>query len=110
SPTLYVEARLDAGGELALPIDHEERAAYVVNGEMIADGQVFGERSMVAFIRGSDARIKATRPSRVMLLGGAPIDGDRIVWWNYVASSPEILEKAKRDWAARDLARFPLVP
>jgi len=51
--------------------------------------------------------LEATEPSLVMLFGGAPLDGERHLWWNFVASSPDLIEKAKADWAA---GRFPLVP
>ena len=42
-----------------------------------------------------------------MLLGGAPLDGERHIYWNFVSSSQERIEAAKRDW--RD-GRFPAVP
>lgn len=42
-----------------------------------------------------------------MVLGGASMDGPRHIWWNFVASSKELLEKAKDDWKAQ---RFPTVP
>jgi hypothetical protein len=42
-----------------------------------------------------------------MLVGGAPLDGPRYIWWNFVASSRERIERGKDDWAAQ---RFPRVP
>jgi hypothetical protein len=41
------------------------------------------------------------------LLGGEPMDGPRHVVWNFVASSPELIEQAKADWRAQ---RYPPVP
>jgi redox-sensitive bicupin YhaK (pirin superfamily) len=107
SPTLYVEARFDAGGTLVLPPEHQERAAYVVAGEIEIDGRRFEAGSMVVYREGSDARIRAVSPSRVMLLGGRAMDGDRLLWWNFVASSPERMDRARRDWKE---GRFPKVP
>ena len=42
-----------------------------------------------------------------MLLGGEPMDGPRLLTWNFVSSSAERIEQAKRDWLAQ---RFPAVP
>jgi redox-sensitive bicupin YhaK (pirin superfamily) len=52
-------------------------------------------------------RLRAHAASRLMLFGGAPLDGERNLWWNFVASSRERIEQAKADW--RD-GRFPKVP
>jgi redox-sensitive bicupin YhaK (pirin superfamily) len=110
SPTLYVEARFDAGGSLTLPVEHEERAAYVVSGEILVDDARFETGAMVVFRPGSEARVRASSPSRVMLLGGAKMEGERFVWWNFVTSSLERMERAKREWAAREATVFPIVP
>jgi redox-sensitive bicupin YhaK (pirin superfamily) len=106
SPTLYVEARLDAGAELALPDDHVERAAYLVEGSIAVDDQPIEPATMAVAETGARATIRALTDSRVMLLGGAPL-GKRFIWWNFVSSSEERIERAKREW--RDGA-FPKVP
>lgn len=106
-PTLYVEARLEAGAELALPDDVIERAAYVVEGAVRVHRQELEVGDMAVLARGARAVVRAERASRVMLLGGAPLDGERHIFWNFVSSDPERIEQAKRDW--KEL-RFPLVP
>jgi redox-sensitive bicupin YhaK (pirin superfamily) len=54
-----------------------------------------------------DARLTARADTKVMLLGGAPLEGERAIWWNFVSSSAARIEEAKRDWRA---GRFPSVP
>ena len=49
SPLFYVEARLERGAELALPEEHEQRAAYVVAGAVEADGEARAPGTMVVF-------------------------------------------------------------
>ncbi len=107
SPTLYVDARLRAGAELALPSEHAQRAAYVVAGSVVCDGAPFASGAMLVFREGATARVAAVGDARVMLLGGAPLDGERHIWWNFVASSQDRIERAKADWKA---GRFPKVP
>jgi hypothetical protein len=103
APTFYVEARLEAGAELRLPDEHAERAAYVVEGAV--DGAAPGQ--MLVFDAGAPASLRATEAARVMLLGGAPLDGPRHLDWNFVSSRVERLGQARDDWRAH---RFPLVP
>jgi redox-sensitive bicupin YhaK (pirin superfamily) len=99
SPLFYVEARLEARAELALPDEYAGRAAYVVEGAVESDRRVRGEGEMVVFRPGVPALVRATVPTRLMLLGGAPLDGERHIWWNFVSSSAERIERAKADWS-----------
>jgi len=107
SPLFYVEAQLEDGAVLPLPDEHRERAVYVVSGALSVDGKPYGEGRMLVFREGTAARVQALEPSRLLLLGGAPLDGERHIWWNFVSSSLERIERAKDDWRK---GRFPKVP
>jgi redox-sensitive bicupin YhaK (pirin superfamily) len=98
SPMFYLDATLDAGATVNLPTQYEERAAYVAEGEIEVEGSRYGPGQMVVFAAGPTAAVRATMPSRAMLLGGAPLDGPRYIWWNFVSSSRERIERAKLDW------------
>jgi len=104
SPTLYVDARLDAGATLELPDDIEERAVYIATGRLAVDGESFSDGTLIELAPGSSATIIAHGPARVMLLGGAPLDGPRHIWWNFVSSSRERIERAKGDWREKRFA------
>ena len=106
-PTLYVDAAMPADAALELPPDHTERAVYVAAGEIEIDGQVLGEAQLALLARGATARLRARHHSRVMLLGGEPFPTHRYIWWNFVASSRERIEKAKLDWASGSFAPVP---
>jgi redox-sensitive bicupin YhaK (pirin superfamily) len=108
SPTLYVEARLDAGASMELDAEHAERACYVVQGEVAVAGAPHGEGRFVVFaVGGGPMRIEAMTAARVMLLGGAPLDGPRYIWWNFVSSSRERIEVAKRQWREQRTSPVP---
>ena len=98
SPTFYEEAVLPAGARLSLPEEYEERAAYVVGGAIACDGEEYGEGDMLVVHPNVSTVVQARSPSRLMLLGGARIDGVRHIWWNFVSSSKARIEQAKRDW------------
>jgi redox-sensitive bicupin YhaK (pirin superfamily) len=99
SPLFYVDATLEAGATLNLPADseHEQRAAYLVDGVVEHEGQRHDAGRMLVFAPGA-ATLRAEGPARLVVLGGAPLDGPRHIWWNFVSSSRERLDQAKLDW------------
>jgi len=107
SPLHYVDVHLDRGVALDMPDGAEERAAYVVSGQVESEGRPFGGGRMIVFRAGRPARVRATEDARLALVGGAPLDGERHIWWNFVSSSPERLERAKADWRERRFAPIP---
>ena len=113
SETLYADATLAPHAVLPLPDDHEDRGAYVLEGEVLVAGQGYAAGQMLVFRPGDRIAIKAgVAGARVMLLGGATMDGPRHIWWNFVASSRERIEAAKEAWRAGDWqhGRFHLPP
>jgi redox-sensitive bicupin YhaK (pirin superfamily) len=106
-PTLYVHARMPAGTSLSIDTEHQERAVYVVEGRVTCDGEDFEAGSLIVLRAGRDATLTAHASSRLMLIGGATLDGERLLYWNFVASTQARLEQAKHDWRER---RFPAVP
>jgi redox-sensitive bicupin YhaK (pirin superfamily) len=106
SPTIYLECRLPAGADLALPDAHDELAAYVVSGEIEAAGEKYPAGILAVAENDREFAIHAVTDSRVMIIGGSPL-GKRYIWWNFVSPSKERMEQAKRDWRA---GRFGTVP
>jgi redox-sensitive bicupin YhaK (pirin superfamily) len=107
SPTLYVHALLDAGGTLTLDDEHDERAVYVVEGDVTCDGVDFAAGHMLVLRRGVVTTLAAKGASRIMVVGGAHLEGERHVFWNFVSSSEARIERAKADW---ENEKFPVVP
>jgi len=107
SPLHYVDAILDPGVTLDMPDGVEGRAAYVVSGQVASEGRLFGEGRMIVFRAGRPARVQATEGARLALVGGAPLDGERHIWWNFVSSSRERIERAKEDWRQGRFVRIP---
>jgi redox-sensitive bicupin YhaK (pirin superfamily) len=97
SSTLYLEVEIPAGARFAVPAGHEECAAYVVSGVIRIDGKEHADGTMAVARAGTAPVLDAAAASRVMVIGGAPL-GPRHIWWNFVSSSVERIEQAKRDW------------
>ncbi|MFC4762771.1 pirin family protein [Dyella koreensis] len=98
APMFFIEATLEAGAELAWPDEHIERGLCVIEGEVSWDGLTVPATHAAAQTGATAAPIKATTASRVMLFGGAPLDGERHLWWNFVSSRKERIEQAKLEW------------
>ncbi|HEY4645205.1 MAG TPA: pirin family protein [Steroidobacteraceae bacterium] len=107
SETLYVDVALTKGGQLEVPDEHRERAIYVAEGRIAFDGAEFDGGRMIVLDEGATAAIRAAADSRLLLVGGAPMDGPRYIWWNFVASSRERIDRARDDWAAQRFAKVP---
>jgi redox-sensitive bicupin YhaK (pirin superfamily) len=107
SDVLYVAAEMVAGGSFEVAPEHEERGVYVVEGEVKLGSASLTAQHMAVLPAGATATIEAGSFARVMLLGGAKMDGDRHIWWNFVASSREAIEEAKTRWRE---GGFPPVP
>jgi redox-sensitive bicupin YhaK (pirin superfamily) len=113
SEVFYADARLVPGASIPLPDDHEDRGVYILEGEVTCAGQTFEAGRMLVFRPGDRVSVAAgPRGARVMLLGGATMDGPRFIWWNFVASSREKIDAAKEAWRAGDWqhGRFSLPP
>lgn len=105
--TLFAEVTLAAGATMPFDAATEERALYVVDGEIDIAGDRFASGRLLIF-RPSDAiTVTATSDARIVLLGGAAMDGPRHIWWNFVSSRRDRIEQAKADWKA---GRFDSVP
>ena len=107
APTFYVHAEMAAGSSLAVPDEYEERAVYPVNGRVRIGDRWVEEGEMAVLVPSTPVVLEAEADARVMLLGGAPVDAPRLVWWNFVSSRPERIEQAKADWKERRFAEVP---
>ena len=107
SRLFYVAVEFPAGGSLVVPAEHIERAVYATDAPLTVGGVELALAHMAVLPAGVDVEIRAARPARVILCGGDPLDGDRHLWWNFVSSSRDRIEKAKADWAAMRYAPIP---
>jgi len=98
SQQFYLYAKFPKGSVLTLPADMQELAIYVIKGELSVNNTSVSAYSMMINTEQKQLQITALEDSDVMLLGGQPI-GDRYIYWNFVASSREKIEKAKLDWS-----------
>ena len=107
SPLFYADITFARDSHFALGHEHQEQAMYVVSGSVTVCNQNFGEGVLVVFDRDDEVVIAADEPARALVFGGAPLDGPRHLWWNFVATSTARIAQAKADWRAMRLGRIP---
>lgn len=104
SPLFYIHWELQPGVRTAPPAARgsggvNERALYVAKGSIEVGDRAFHEGQMVVLSPDAEPTVKALTQATVMVLGGEPV-GERLIWWNFVASSQARIDQAKADWKA----------
>jgi redox-sensitive bicupin YhaK (pirin superfamily) len=105
--TLFADVKLSAGATLPIDAETEERAIYLIAGEVDIAGDRYSDGRLLIFRPGDRITVTAVGDAHLVLLGGATMDGPRHIWWNFVSSRKDRIEQAKNDWKA---ARFDRVP
>jgi redox-sensitive bicupin YhaK (pirin superfamily) len=105
--TMFADVHLAAGATLPIDASHEERALYLVTGTLDIAGDRFAPGQLLVFKPGDEVTVKAVTDAHLVICGGAPMDGPRHIWWNFVSSRKERIEQAKADWKAGHFAKVP---
>jgi len=107
SRLFYFCAEMEQGQKLDFDPEFQESGFYLLSGEIEVEGQVFSAPKLIVFKPGSPIRINSKQASRGVLLGGDRLDGQRTIYWNFVSSSKDRIEQAKRDWRAQVMPKIP---
>ncbi|MGM0555569.1 MAG: pirin family protein [Myxococcota bacterium] len=107
SDTLYAEVKMEAGEAVSIPSEYTERAIYTLTGDVEVGGKDFPGEHMLVLKPGASVDVVARSSAHFMLFGGAPMDGPRFIWWNFVSSRLDRIEQAKEEWAT---GKFDTVP
>ena len=100
APTVYLDVQMTAAGDFQLPALAHELAIYPVEGDIAIDGENLPALTFAVLADGAGAQIATNGPTRLMVLGGAPLDGPRYIGWNFVSSRKERIVQAAADWQA----------
>ncbi|HEY6774336.1 MAG TPA: pirin family protein [Oxalicibacterium sp.] len=110
SDLFYADVVLQPGARLDVPAEYPEQAMYVVEGKLdLGRDGIFEAGQLLVLKANTAVTLRGAGPgmTRLMLLGGEPMDGSRYVSWNFVSSSLDRLEQAKEDWKNQRFAAVP---
>jgi len=105
--TMFADVHLKAGSAIPLDAGHEERAIYVIGGALDIAGDKFEAGKLLVFKPGDQVSVSAASDAHFVIVGGAPMDGPRHIWWNFVSSRKERIEQAKAEWKAGHFGKVP---
>jgi len=95
----YVDADCRAGVTLPLPPDLNERGVCLADGWISVANRTYEKERLLVFADGADVTIIAETHARLIILGGAALDGPRHMWWNFVSSLEDRIKQAKDGWS-----------
>jgi redox-sensitive bicupin YhaK (pirin superfamily) len=103
SPLLGADLRVHPGQRLDVPLEPTfEHAVLVMSGDCTLDGQSLAEHVLYYLGVTRSVLCLSTRAgARVLLIGGPPFPETILMWWNFVARTPEEIAQARTDWEAR---------
>jgi redox-sensitive bicupin YhaK (pirin superfamily) len=105
--TIYADILLEPGASVPIDAGADERALYLSMGEASVDGMPMAPQTLYVLRPGASITLRSDTGGRVALCGGEAFRTPRHVWWNFVSSSRDRINEAKRDWKE---GRFPTVP
>ncbi len=99
------EATIDIGAHL-----FGESALYILEGNVEADGYKYEPKHILIAKDSQLCSFKMAANSTVYIFGGEPFEEKRFIFWNFISSSMETIEKAKKAWQNQDYSVFPKIP
>lgn len=104
---LFVECNIKKNSTIAIPANIEERGIFILGGEIAIDNVNFSKNIMLVLKPGYETKVTALTDVNIIILGGSTLDKPRYLWWNFVASTKERIEQAKKDWQEGKFGKIP---
>jgi quercetin 2,3-dioxygenase len=100
SELLGADVQVHPSATLTIPLRPSyEYAVLILSGDYSLDGQHLDDRVLYYLgTQRSEAAMSSTGGARVLLVGGPPFPETILMWWNFVARTPEEIRDARMDW------------
>lgn len=110
SPIVGADLTVHAGHALELPLEpSHEHALLVLQGDVTLEDQPLVSSLLYYLPVGRTALTMSSQTgARVLLIGGEPFAEQILMWWNFVARTPDEIRIARQDWITGQ--RFGAVP
>jgi len=110
SDLVGADLQVHRGETLTVPLQPlHEHAVLLLTGDCTIEGEYLSRTSL--YYLGTDRQelaVSSAGGARILLLGGLPFAETILMWWNFVARTPEEIRAAREDWEAH--RRFGEVP
>lgn len=96
------DTKVEIGGEL-----YGESALYILEGGIESDGHAFGPKQLLVAKESKLCSFTMRENTTIYIFGGIPFPEERYIYWNFVASTKELIEKAKERWINQEFGEVP---
>lgn len=84
-----------------------ESGLYILEGSIESDGHVFEPKQLLVAKDSKLCSFDMAENTTIYIFGGEAFPEERIIYWNFVASTKELIEKAKDKWLAQTFDKVP---
>lgn len=84
-----------------------ESALYILQGNIRSEGNIYEPKHILIAKDTKLCEFEMAENTTVYIFGGEPFPEERFIYWNFVSSDKDKIEKAKQDWQEQ---KFPKVP
>jgi redox-sensitive bicupin YhaK (pirin superfamily) len=99
SPLFMLDIKANADSKLEIKGQLQgEIAIIIVHGSITVENEILETGQMMISQTENECFISLDKGTRIMIFGGKPFPEQRYLYWNFVSSDKEVLEKAKNDW------------
>jgi hypothetical protein len=84
-----------------------EAGLYILEGSVESEGNVFGPKQILVAKEAGLCSFIIHAGTTVYIFGGEPFEEERYIYWNFVATTTELIETAKQKWIAQEFEKIP---
>ncbi|MGE6794875.1 MULTISPECIES: pirin family protein [Psychrobacter] len=104
SKLIGIDVNFTQDGDVTLNLEPDfEYGILVLEGEIESEGEICGQDELFRFhdtdvVNNKSIRLVAKKGTRVMFIGGEPLNNQVLLWWNFVADNKAEIEQSIIDW------------
>jgi redox-sensitive bicupin YhaK (pirin superfamily) len=84
-----------------------ESGLYILDGSIESEGHVFEPKQLLVTKDSTLCSFDMAENTTIYIFGGEPFPEERIIYWNFVASTKELIEQAKEKWLDQTFDKVP---
>ncbi|BEO04470.1 pirin family protein [Serratia marcescens] len=110
SPLIAIDMEWQEAATVQLPLRDDYEIGFLpLIGEFELNGETFSPDEFAYLgMKNNSIELNAQKGSRGLLIGGAPLNEEILIWWNFVGHTKAEITRAQHDWE-QGAPRFPPV-
>ncbi len=103
SPLYYLEIKTTEARAVKIGSElYGEAGLYILDGHIEAEGNTYLPKQLLVAKETQLCEFFMAENTTVYIFGGEPFPEDRFIYWNFVATTQELIDRAKENWLAQN--------